>query len=68
MFEWLQELIMDLIKWMLVGVLDCSYWICLFICMAALLLYIGGIKGAAKWAGASFVINFVLQALRMVVK
>ncbi|MBN1050301.1 hypothetical protein [Clostridium botulinum] len=45
-----------------------SYWICLFICMIALILYVAGEKKAGKYVSISFAINFLLQALKLGLK
>lgn len=68
MFETIKEMIVNLLKWIALGILNASHWICLAVCLIALLMYIGGQRKAGKYVSISFVINFVLQAIRMVVK
>lgn len=53
------------LKWILLGVISSSYWICLYICIGAIILYIAGIKKAGKYASASIIIYFICQCLRV---
>ena len=49
-------------------VIDNSYWICLFICIGALLLYVGGCKKAGKHVSISFIIYVALQGMKLCLK
>lgn len=68
MLDWIKNNLLELLKWIVIGIIDNSYWICLFICLASLFLYIGGVKKAGKYVPASFVIYFVLQSLKGAIK
>lgn len=59
----IQNSIIDFLKLLLGGIITNSFWICLFIAMISLILYIAGIKKAGKYCTASFVIYIVLEAL-----
>jgi hypothetical protein len=58
----------NIFKRVAIGVIDNSYMICMVICLLALALYIGGQRKAGKYVGGSFVIYYILQALRVFVK
>lgn len=68
----IKEGIVDVAKWIglgiLNGVINSSEWVCLFICMTALFLYIGGMKKAGKFVPISFIIFYILQSLKLVIK
>ncbi len=49
-------------------VIGMSYWICLYVCMFAIILYMAGQKKAGRVASISFAINFLLQALKLGLK
>lgn len=66
--ESFHSMIVNSFKWMGRGIIDNSYIICLTVCLLALLLYISGQRKAGKYVSLSFVIYFVLQALRGFVK
>lgn len=51
-------------KWILIGIVNSSYWLCLFCCIGALILYIAGMKKAGKYVPASIIIYFLLQAIK----
>lgn len=65
MLSTIKNIIIDTLKWISLGIIDNSYWICLFICLAALILYIAGQKKAGKYVSISFIIYFVLQCLKV---
>lgn len=50
------------------GLIDSSYWICLFVCMFAIILYVAGQKKAGKYVSLSFIIYFLLQSLKLGLK
>lgn len=64
----LKNSILGLLRWTLGGIAANSFWICLFISMAALILYVGGIKKAGRYCTASFVVYVFLQAIGSVLK
>jgi hypothetical protein len=55
-------------KWVAKGIIDNSYMICLVTCLLAIALYIGGQRKAGKYVGASFVVYYILQAMRVFIK
>lgn len=63
--EAIQECALRFIKWMGIGLLGSSYWICLIIAMTSLLLYIAGNKKAGKYVTLSMIIFFILQCLKV---
>ncbi|MGY5241185.1 hypothetical protein [Clostridium tertium] len=65
MLNTIKNIIIDTLKWIASGIIDNSYWICLFICLAALILYIAGQKKAGKYVSISFIVYFVLQCLKV---
>lgn len=62
--EGLKQSAINLIKWVGLGIINSSYWICLTACLIALILYIAGQKKAGKYVSISFVIYVVLQAIK----
>lgn len=42
-----------------------SHWICLLVCMVALILYMSGSKKAGKCVTVTFVVNILIQALKV---
>lgn len=71
MAEWITESIkdslMDIGKWILNGVINSSYWVCLYVSLLALILYIAGQKKAGRYVSISFVIYFLLQSIKGVI-
>lgn len=62
--EGLKNAITGFLKWIAIGLINSSYIICLTACFIALLLYIAGLKKAGKYISVSFVIYFILQAIK----
>lgn len=62
--EGLKQSAINLIKWVGLGIINGSYWICLTACLVALILYIAGQRKAGKYVSISFVIYVVLQAIK----
>lgn len=62
--EGLKQSIINLLKWIGLGIINSSYWICLTACLLALILYIAGQKKAGKYVSISFVVYFILQAIK----
>lgn len=65
--EWMKGIAGDFIKWILLGIINNSYWICLLICLIAFLFYMCGCKKAAKYSTLSIVIYFILRAIKEVI-
>jgi hypothetical protein len=64
--EGIKEGLIKLFTWIATGILASSYWICLFVCIAALFLYMAGVKKSGKYIGISFIVFFILQCLKVV--
>lgn len=62
--EGLKQSVANFLKWIGLGIINGSYWICLTACLVALILYIAGQKKAGKYVSISFVIYVVLQAIK----
>lgn len=62
--DFIKNKLIDFIKWMALNFINSSYWICLFSCMIALVLYIAGMKKAGKYVSISFIIYFFLQSIK----
>lgn len=62
--EGLKQSVTNFLKWMGIGIINGSYWICLTACLVALIIYIAGQKKAGKYVSVSFVIYVVLQAIK----
>lgn len=60
----LKDATLSLLKWLLMGIINGSYWFCLVACLVALLLYIAGERKAGKYVTISFVVYVVLQAIK----
>lgn len=62
--EGLKQSVANFLKWIGLGIINGSYWICLTACLVALILYIAGQKKAGKYVSISFVIYIILQAIK----
>lgn len=62
--EGLKQSVSNFLKWIGLGIINGSYWICLTACLLALILYIAGQRKAGKYVSISFVIYVVLQAIK----
>ncbi len=62
--EGLKTAILNFIKWIVLGIINGSYWICLIACLIAIAMYIAGQKKAGKYVSISFVIYCILQAIK----
>lgn len=58
----------DLGKDTALTLINSSYWICLFVCMFAIILYVAGLKKAGKYVSVSFIIYFLLQCFKVGLK
>lgn len=62
--EGIRQSVVNFLKWVGLGIINGSYWICLIACLIALILYIAGQRKAGKYVSISFVIYVVLQSLK----
>lgn len=62
--EGIKQSVVNFLKWIGLGIINGSYWICLIACLAAIILYIAGQRKAGKYVSISFVIYVVLQAIK----
>ncbi|MDI9215919.1 hypothetical protein [Clostridium tertium] len=62
--EGIKQSVVNFLKWIGLGIINGSYWICLIACLIALILYIAGQRKAGKYVSISFVIYVVLQAIK----
>ena len=62
--EGIKQTVLNFIKWMALGIINGSYWICLIACLIAIAMYIAGQKKAGKYVSISFVIYCILQAIK----
>ena len=60
----LKNSILNLIKWILTGVINSSFWVCLIICILSLIIYACGNRKAAKYIPISFVSYVILQCIK----
>lgn len=60
----LKDAALGLVKWIFMGIVNGSYWICLAACLIALLLYIAGERKAGKYVTISFVVYVILQSIK----
>lgn len=63
MWDSIKGYILEILKGVALGIIDDSYWICLVVCLIALILYVAGQRKAGKYVSISFVIYFLLQSL-----
>lgn len=54
----------EIAKWIVVGIANNSYWICLFCAFAFLLMYVMGHKKYAKYVPVIYVFYIVMQVLK----
>lgn len=59
----LKNCAINFLQWIVGGIVSCSYWICLFICMIAFIFYISGNRKAGRWASSSFIAYIIIQVL-----
>lgn len=59
-----KDFFIDMCQTIITGIANNSYYICLFICMGALLLYVSGSKKSGKYVSISFVIYVLLQVIK----
>lgn len=63
-----KDIAISIVKDIALGLIDTSYWICLFICMVAIIFYMIGSKKSGRVASISFVIYVLTQALKLGLK
>ena len=63
MLDGLKDAILGLLKWISLGIIDNSYWICLIAGIIGLLMYIAGQRKAGKYVSGSLIVYFILQSL-----
>lgn len=61
--EGIKGAVVDVSKWVALGIIDNSYIICLGVAMVGLILYLGGWKKGAKLTTVSMVVFFLLQCI-----
>jgi cbb3-type cytochrome oxidase subunit 3 len=64
----IKEFIANTGKDIALGFIDSSYWICLFVCMLAIIFYMVGSKKSGRVASISFVIYVLSQACKLGLK
>lgn len=64
----IKKIFMDLGKDTALALINSSYWICLFVCMFAIILYVAGLKRAGKYVSISFIVYFLLQCFKVGLK
>lgn len=69
--ESIKQALIEFLKWigkgLLYGLVDYGYYIFLFVAIAALILYIGGMKKSAKYVSLSIIIYFFLECIKGVI-
>lgn len=60
----IKNTVLKFLKWLGLGLINSSYWICLIACLIALLLYISGQRKAGKYVSLSFIIYVLLQSIK----
>lgn len=50
------------------NLINCSYYILLFACMISIVLYAAGLRKAGKYITVTFVVHFLLQSFKIVLK
>jgi hypothetical protein len=63
-----KDVIISAIKDIALGLIGSSYWICLFVCMIAILFYMVGCKKSGRVASISIVVYVLSQAIKMGIK
>ena len=68
MIDMIKGVIINLFEWMALGLINTSYWICLFASIVVLMLYVAGLKKAGKYVPASLIIYILLETLGMAIR
>lgn len=64
----IKDIITSFTKDMALGLIDCSYWICLFVSMLGIIFYVAGAKKGGRIASISFVVYVLTQSLKLLIK
>lgn len=64
MVKVIKDVLISISKWIVVGIANNSYWICLFCAFVFLFLYISGHKKYAKYVPFTYIIYIFLQAFK----
>lgn len=62
----LKEWILNNLKTIAISLIGKSFYICLFVCITSIFLYIIGIKKAAKVATGSVIVYFILEGFKTI--
>ena len=62
----LKEWILNNLKTMAISLIGKSFYVCLFICITSIFLYIIGVKKAAKVATGSVIVYFILEGFKTI--
>lgn len=68
MLDSIKNLILGILEWIVMGIVDASYWICLIGCIIAVFLYVAGLKKAGKYVPVSFVVYYLLETLGLAIR
>ena len=60
-------MIKGLINDALVTILSIGHWLCVFLGMGSLVVYLCGFKKGSKFVTLSLILDFLLQCLKMVI-
>lgn len=63
-----KDMMISITKDVALGLIDCSYWICLFVCILGVIFYMVGSKKGGRVASISFVIYVLTQAMKLGIK
>lgn len=64
----IKEMFISTFKDIALGLISSSYWICLFVCMIAIIFYMVGSKKGGRVASISFIIYVLSQACKLGLK
>ena len=62
----LKEWILNNLKTIAISLIGKSFYVCLFICITSIFLYIIGVKKAAKVATVSIIAYFILEGFKTI--
>ena len=62
----LKEWILNNLKTIAIFLIGKSFYVCLFICITSIFLYIIGVKKAAKVATGSVIVYFILEGFKTI--
>lgn len=62
----LKEWILNNLKTLAISLIGKSFYVCLFICITSIFLYIIGVKKAAKVATGSVIVYFILEGFKTI--